>query len=118
MTTTIEHINITVPDIDATIRFLKIIAPDLMIRMDKTSAKNRWVHLANDQMYFALQAPHLGSEPQAPRTPYINYGVNHIGLVVTNLDQIEKQLIKHVYQTSIETPSRLLKFYLDGTILR
>lgn len=34
--TRIEHANITVPDIDAAIDFIKIVAPDFQVRMDRS----------------------------------------------------------------------------------
>ena len=53
--TRIEHVNITVPDIDAAISFLKIVAPDFEVRKDNKPADNyRWVHIGNDSYYFAL----------------------------------------------------------------
>ena len=47
--TRIEHVNITVPDIDEAIRFLKIVAPDFEVRKDeKPSNSYRWVHIGNE----------------------------------------------------------------------
>lgn len=44
MITKIEHVNITVPDIDAAVSFLKIIAPDFKIRKDKKPVNDkRWM---------------------------------------------------------------------------
>ena len=42
--TRIEHCNITVPDIDAAITFLKIAAPDFEVRKDEQPKDSyRWV---------------------------------------------------------------------------
>ena len=95
--TKIEHANITVPDIDEAIAFLKIVAPDFKVRIDQSPTdSNGWAHIENDDFYFALQEAHIGSSPDKPRTPYKNFGVNHIALVVDNLDEIEKRLVQMI----------------------
>lgn len=46
--TRIEHLNITVPDIDAALAFLVIVAPDFNVRKDvKSPDRHRWVHVGN-----------------------------------------------------------------------
>ena len=65
--TRIEHVNITVPDIDAAINFLKIVAPDFDVRKDNNSLDSyRWAHIGNEKYYFALQEAHLDVVP--PKT--------------------------------------------------
>ncbi len=103
--TRIEHLNITVPDIDAAISFLKIVAPDFKVRKDEQPADSyRWVHFGNEDYYFALQEPHLGAKPSSQIQTYINYGVNHIALVVPSVQIIEDRLDAAGYKRSIETP--------------
>lgn len=55
------------------------------------------------EVYIALQEPELDSVPKSRRTPYKNIGVNHIGLIVLNIDDIEQKLISAGYKQSIET---------------
>jgi hypothetical protein len=103
--TRIEHANLTVPDIDEAIKFISIVAPDFKVRRDeKPENWNRWVHIGNDEFYFALQESQIGASPEYPRKAYENFGVNHIALVVTNLGDIESNLVKAGYKRSIETP--------------
>ena len=103
--TKIEHANITVPDIDEAIRFIQLVAPDFKVRRDEKPAESyRWVHIGNDEFYFALQEAHLDATPEKPRKTYKNYGVNHIALVVENLAEIENRLVAEGYQRSIATP--------------
>ena len=103
--TRIEHLNITVPDIDEAIKFLKIVAPDFVIRKDDKSLDNyRWVHIGNDSCYIALQEAHLGDAAKKQLPSYKNYGINHIALVVLNLKEIEYKLLENGYQKGIETP--------------
>jgi len=95
----IEHLNITVPDIDAAIQFLQIIAPSFQIRKDESPADSyRWVHIGNEDYYIALQEPHLNAKPIQPNQTYINYGVNHIGLEVANISLIEGKLKANGYK--------------------
>lgn len=109
MMTRIEHFNITVPDIDAAIDFLKTVAPDFIVRKDSTPSDSyRWVHIGNDECYIALQEAHLDAEPIKQLQSYKNYGVNHIGLIVSNVDEVEERLIKNGYKKGIET--RIEKF--------
>ena len=104
--TRIEHLNITVPDIDAALAFLVIVAPDFNVRKDvKSPERHRWVHVGNKQSYFALQEPHLDSlVPQSFQTTYKNYGLNHIGLVVDDLEATEERLIEQGYSRGIFAP--------------
>lgn len=97
--TKIEHLNITVPDIDEALAFLSIVAPDFQVRKDvKSPDRHRWAHVGNEQSYFALQEPHLDSiTPNSVQKTYKNCGVNHIGLVVENLESIEANLIEQGY---------------------
>lgn len=103
--TKIEHCNITVPNIDEAIKFIQIVAPDFKVRRDETPpSSNRWAHIGNEQYYFALQEPHIGSEAKKPRQAYKNNGVNHIALIVDDLSAIEEKLVKSGYLRSIDTP--------------
>jgi len=103
--TRIEHVNMTVPDIDAAIRFIKIVAPDFDVRKDERPSNSyRWVHIGNEAYYFALQEPHLDADPKKQFQTYKNYGVNHLALVVSNVQEIEKKLLDSGYKRGIETP--------------
>ncbi|PKH03144.1 glyoxalase [Psychromonas sp. MB-3u-54] len=114
----IEHLNITVPNIDEAIKFIQIVAPDFKVRKDvKSSSSYRWAHIGNDEYYFALQEPHLDSDPDSPRKTYKNYGVNHIAIVVDDLLKVESDLVKYGYKRSIETPMekhRNRLYFFDG----
>ena len=83
MTTKIEHVNITVPDIDAAVDFLKIVAPDFKIRKDEKPLNDKkWMHIGNKDFYFALQEAHLDAEPQRQLQTYRNYDINHLVLII------------------------------------
>lgn len=120
--TKLEHLNITVPDIDEALNFINIVAPDFKIRKDEIHKDEnskegyRWVHVGNDDYYLALQEPHLDSTPKKQLTSYINYGINHIALVVSNIAIIEGQLKSNGYRRSISTPKEKFRkrvYYYD-----
>jgi len=97
--TKIEHVNITVPDIDAAIEFIQLVAPDFIVRKDAISDKGyRWVHIGNDECYFALQASYPGIEAQSPHVTYHNHGVNHIGIVIDDASATEAVLLKNGFE--------------------
>ena len=118
MITKIEHVNITVPDIDAAVSFLNIVAPDFKIRKDEKPLNDkRWMHIGNKGFYFALQEAPLDITPIKPNQTYINYGFNHIGLVVNNINKIEDKLIKAGYNKGIDTPKEQFRkriYYYDN----
>jgi catechol 2,3-dioxygenase-like lactoylglutathione lyase family enzyme len=118
MITKIEHVNITVPNIDAAVSFLNIVAPDFEIRQDgKPLNDKRWMHIGNNEFYFALQEAHLDATPKKANQTYINFGFNHIGLIVHNIDDIEKQLNEAGYQKGIDTPKEKFRkraYYYDN----
>ena len=116
--TKIEHANITVPDIDAAIKFLKVIAPDFSVRKDSTDPRGyRWAHIGNDEYYFALEAPHqANADSRRQLQTYQNYGINHIALVVPNIEEIEEKLIIEGYRKGIATPVEKFRkraYYFD-----
>ncbi len=115
--TQIEHCNITVPDIDSTITFLRIAAPDFNVRKDERPLDSyRWVHIGNDNFYIALQQAHLDSVPKNQLPKYINYGVNHIAMIVPSVEEVEKRLSSAGYKKGIETPSEKFRkrvYFID-----
>jgi hypothetical protein len=115
--TEIEHVNITVPDIDSAIHFIKIVAPDFYVRKDEKPANSyRWAHIGNDKYYLALQEPHLDAKPVVRLQAYRNYGINHVALVVSNIDEIEKNLTDKGYNRGMDTPvekHRKRAYYYD-----
>lgn len=118
MTAFIEHINITVPDIDAAIAFLKIVEPQIEVRHDEVpKGSYRWAHVGVGNSYIALQEPHLDSEPTDKRRPYKDYGANHIGWVVDDLDAVTTRLDEQGYRKGIpgeENIYRRRAYYYDS----
>ncbi len=68
--TRLEHANITVPDIDAAIAFLSVVAPKFRIRHDTLAEQGyRSGRVGHDDISLSLHAPAAGDAPQtAPAT--------------------------------------------------
>lgn len=117
MATYLEHANITVPDIDAAISFLKVIDPSFNVRCDKTVEGGiRWVHVGTERHYIALQEPHLDATPVNPVPSYKNYGVNHLSWVVDDLASVITRLEEGGYKKGIPVdpePYRKRAYYYD-----
>ncbi|MGJ8744621.1 VOC family protein [Polaribacter sp.] len=116
--TRIEHVNITVPNINKAVSFIKIVAPDFLVRKDEISSDGiRWVHIGNDNYYIALQATHQDSKPKDKNQTYINFGINHIAFIVSDLETITRKLLEAGYKQGKETPTekyRKRAYYYDA----
>lgn len=108
--TYVEHQNITVPDLDATIRTLLALFPSWQLRCrrqeciiptfsDKAFTLD-WAHVGDDNSYIALQAPADGEAFIQNPQPYFN----HLGLVVTDLAQCLKSA-ERLKLTTKESPA-------------
>ena len=87
----IEHANMIVRDIDATVRFLQTAFPDFRIRREGGSGDDRWLHIGTDDTYIALnQARH---EPVEQWQPYSGRpGVNHLGYEIDDADALRERM--------------------------
>ncbi len=85
----IEHVNITVSDIDRTASALARIF-DWHIRWRGESALGgHTIHVGNDRFYLAVYSP--GLEGTASLDHRKGKPMNHIGIVVDDLDEIERR---------------------------
>ncbi len=100
MTTRLEHANMIVRDIDATIRFLQTAFPDFTIRHDSKGADGpRWVHIGTDATYIALNEASV--EPEQHWEPYTGIpGVNHLAYEVDDVDALQERLTAAGYTDS------------------
>jgi catechol 2,3-dioxygenase-like lactoylglutathione lyase family enzyme len=101
MKTYLEHANITVPDLDEAIAFLTTIEPEFYVRHRAFSdGKCEWAHVGNDEFYIALQKPYPDAKPKSSQNFYRDIGINHLGWVVENLEEVEKRLQSRGYVTN------------------
>lgn len=81
--TTFEHVNRWVADVDASVRFYEDVL-GLRIRWQGTAPSGvRVVHVGNDHFYLALAQASDGSKVRSDGSAL---GINHIGLMVDDLD--------------------------------
>lgn len=114
----LEHANITVLDVDATIRFLQTAMPELKVRADVSSEESncrRWVHLGTETTYIAIED--RGATEKSARELYVDTGVNHLGYVVEDLDALSKRMTDAGYDEGLSSPDnpnrRRIYFYDD-----
>ncbi len=100
MTVRLEHANLIVRDIDATIRFLQTAFPGFRIRFDGADSRGiRWVHIGTAETYIALTQATV--EPKERATPYAGIpGVNHLAFEVGDVDALRKRLTVAGYRDS------------------
>ncbi len=98
----LEHVNITVKNIDESIKFLSAAFPEFKVRGQGEDAdKDRWLHFGTEQYYIALQqnsVPHTSK-----RRRYIDVGVNHLGFVVEDLSGISNRLTAAGYKCTMQS---------------
>lgn len=110
----LEHANITVKDPKATAAILQTLF-DWHIRWEGQALENGYtVHVGTDTGYLALYAPGNGIDGAAQR--YTKSGaLNHIGVVVDNIENAEEKVKKAGFQPHNHAdyePGK--RFYFDG----
>ncbi len=87
----IEHVNITVSNPEKSAAMLMAIF-DWQIRWNgKAQLGGETIHVGNDQFYLAVYAMKLGAENVLHHKK--GAPLNHIGIVVDDLDEIERRVI-------------------------
>ena len=114
----LEHANITVSDLDATVAFYQTAFPAFKIRGGGAEAVEggfkRWLHLGTKDTYVALS-----QVPETLRVRNLNYdknGFNHIGFVVGDVNAIAERLSAKGYRKTYprqEEPSRIREYFAD-----
>ncbi len=114
----LEHANLIVRDIDATVRFLQTAFPEFKIRHDSAESNpddDRWVHVGLDETYLALNQASV--EPGERWTPYEGRpGVNHLGYEVDDADALRERMLAAGYQESTppnDHPARKRVYFYD-----
>ena len=91
----LEHANITVSNLKEAIRFFQTAFPHFKIRGGGNELRE-WVHLGDEHTYLALN-----KAKQIDRKADKNYdmiGVNHLGFVVENVEEIANNLLRNGYK--------------------
>lgn len=92
MTIRLEHANLVVRDLEATLRFLHTALPDWRLRGGGRSEDGtRWLHVGDDDSYLALQE--ASAEAAEPWVPYAGKpGLNHLGIEVDDAAALAERL--------------------------
>jgi len=89
----LEHINLVVNDIDATLDFIQTAFPDWKVRGRGESSwygvQRNWLHVGTDDYYITLND---GAEGDNRDLKGISVGLAHIGFCVENVDEISSRL--------------------------
>lgn len=112
----LEHVNITVPDADALAETLCGLF-DWRVRWsgDGMGGAGRTVHVGSASSYLALYTPGAAPTPLATDTHQTERAINHIGVLVEDLDAVEMRVKAAGFETFNHAdyePGR--RFYFDG----
>jgi hypothetical protein len=91
----LEHNNITVRNLDETLRFLQTAMPEFEIRGRGTHNDRPWVHLGTQDTYIAINEAIVESNCD---TRYTATGFNHMGFVVDDVEVLAKRLLDAGYE--------------------
>lgn len=98
----VEHANLTVRDLEGVVEFLTTALPEFSVRGRGEGEDRLWAHVGTTETYIALEQP---TEPgSAERRPYVDPGINHVGLVVEDAEQVRRRLTDAGYREGIRVP--------------
>lgn len=111
----VEHANITVSNIDDAVQFIQTAIPEFKER-HRGQTNYRWCHIGTDDSYIALQE--VVAREQTDRSPYLDVGINHIGIVVDDVDRVQKRLLAAGYEQNDigeDNPFRKRVYFYDAS---
>lgn len=116
MTTRLEHANITVRNIDDSVRFIRAAFPDFKIRRKGLYDGRRWMHIGTDDTYIAFNE--ASKEPAEKWVPYDRKpGVNHLGYEVDDVGSLHARLTEAGFKDSTypnQHPHRKRVYFYDA----
>ncbi len=112
----LEHANLLVRDIDATLAFVQTAFPEFAIRHEGCDADGaRWVHVGTDESYLALNQSSV--EPADRWEPYTGKpGVNHLAFEVDDAEALRTRMAAAGYADSTPPnnhPHRKRVYFMD-----
>lgn len=102
----LEHANITVNNIEQSIHFFQTAFPHFKIR-GGDEKRIEWIHLGDNYTYLAINqaVEDLGNKFDKN---YNKIGINHIGFVVENIEEIASNLLNSGYKR--DYPKQIERF--------
>lgn len=105
----LEHANLTVTDLNATIKFIQLALPDFVKRGEGMYNGRKWVHIGTQDSYLAINED-PGHNP-VQRRP-----LNHLGIVVQDVNAVVDRLVDAGFHRSsqrYEHPYRVREYFED-----
>jgi catechol 2,3-dioxygenase-like lactoylglutathione lyase family enzyme len=117
VTVRLEHANLAVRDVDATIHFLQTAFPEFRVRSEgKTSDRLRWVHVGTEETYVAVN-----ESSEEPAEAWVAYGgkpgLNHLGYEVDDVEAVRARLAAAGFRDTTvpnEHPHRKRVYFFDA----
>jgi len=110
----LEHVNISVTDIDEAVRFFSTAMPDFRVRHDSGPGADRWVHLGTEETYISIhRAPFRDEDELRQERP----GLSHVGFVVDDADALYRRMRRAGYREGFVPPPhpyRKRVYFLDS----
>lgn len=113
MQCTLEHANLTVKNIDESVRFITAAFTHFSVRGSGVKDGTRWVHVGTQETYLALNDGAAGKV----RGAYESAGVNHLGFVVDDVEAVKQRLLKAGFKEGFvppEHPHRRRVYFNDS----
>ncbi|MEQ8241436.1 MAG: VOC family protein [Cyclobacteriaceae bacterium] len=101
----LEHANITVNDLQESIKFFQTAFPHFKIRGGGNDSRT-WVHLGDDDTYIAINQAKQ-NDLKVDKN-YDSIGINHLGFVVQDVEEIANNLLSNGYER--DYPKQVEKF--------
>jgi hypothetical protein len=106
----LEHANLTVTDLDATLAFIQLALPDFVKRGEGKYNGRKWVHIGTQESYLAINE-------ESDHRPVQGRPLNHLGIVVQDVDAVVDRLVGAGYKRSsqrYEHPYRVREYFEDA----
>lgn len=109
----LEHINVSVSNLNKAVAFFQTAFPTFKVRGAGTGSYGAWLHLGDDDTYIALnEGAGDNNNPQ-----YAGTGINHVGFVVEDVKSLANRLLNAGYKRSYpiqEQRFRIRDYFLDN----
>ena len=101
----LEHANITVTNLQDAVKFFQTAFPHFKVRGGGNDMRE-WVHLGDDDTYIAINQ--AKQNETIIGNSYDLIGINHLGFVVQDVEEIARNLISNGYKR--DYPKQVEKF--------
>lgn len=91
----LEHANITVNNLQETLKFFQTAFPNFKIRGGGNETRE-WVHFGDEDTYLTINQAIEKDEKNGKN--YDRIGINHLGFVVQNVEEIAANLLRNGYK--------------------